>query len=209
VTKRPLGEISQRQRDNAYIWFPTGSFGLGVVASFTFCKLHDQPADIPDRGPLWSESDGDSLVYTMFLEEHIQLNNTDPQTIPQARRFGTAVMRWHAALPFTVAERSRLLDLNRSIPGKSFQKLVPSIDALPETTVVSGGIQTVSDGRELNRRWLAWREQRDEFANQGSLIQARHALREIVELSNLPEDDRDLQTFRLHLDQPQWRTEPS
>jgi Arc/MetJ-type ribon-helix-helix transcriptional regulator len=74
------------------------------------------------------------------------------------------------AVPFSEAERTWLF--SRYLQGEQ----VP--DGLYGSTaeVMSAGVRRVIQGRDLARRWWAWRRDEDEFAGQGGLDQARHVL---------------------------------
>ncbi len=209
-TPQFIGEIPQRQRDSAPV-MPGNSWNLrslGHTAIFTFASLHDMP---PDPPLAMSFEPIESLVSAMLLEDQLQLcaiGARNKQTVPAARRFGTAVLQWHAALPLTITERARLVDVQRVQKNISGETLSKALDALPRDTKISGGVRVTSDGPELKQRWQAWREQRDEFAGQGSLIQARHALRQIIELCGLPTDDGDLEWIQRDFAHPAYHIEP-
>jgi hypothetical protein len=147
---------------------------LGFIGVPLFANLGDMPDGPTDDDP---SDPYHSLYFAMLLEDLLQLRAANEPTAPKlARRLGTAVLQWHAALPFTVAERARLVDVVRVQKSPYPEATEKSLDAMPPRTQISGGVRVTSDGPALKRRWLAWRLQRDEFEGQGSLIQARHAL---------------------------------
>jgi hypothetical protein len=80
---------------------------------------------------------------------------------------------FHVALPFEEAERAYLIE-NIAFDGK---RPTETDDMLRhEARIVSRGIHKIIVGHELIRRWLAWRQQIDEYSGQGTLDQARIAL---------------------------------
>jgi hypothetical protein len=88
----------------------------------------------------------------------------------------------HAALPYDEAERVWLCEAFYS-EGNTPD---PEMAALPavrgrEVELVWSGLRHVVYGRDLLRRWWAWRRQTDEFRGQGTLPMARDALGNLYE----------------------------
>lgn len=90
-------------------------------------------------------------------------------------RFEPAWRSFQAALPFTVEERTWFLDPDGTTAERADKRN-------QEATIISAGVHKVVSGRELVRRWLAWRRETDEFEGQGTLDIAREALRSLHEL---------------------------
>jgi hypothetical protein len=87
------------------------------------------------------------------------------------------VFRYRVALPFDETERAWLYDAYEAAWGP---KCIQRIRA-QEARVMSAGLRRVVVGRDLMRRWWAWRRETDEYAGQGGLDAAREGLRAIVE----------------------------
>jgi hypothetical protein len=99
--------------------------------------------------------------------------------------------RLHASLPFSEPEREWLWSRQHK-PGQE----IPH-GLIGETAeIVSAGVLHVLQGRDLVRRWWAWRRERDEFAGQASLDEARQALATLTETlvieSNLPSEWQEI-----------------
>ena len=107
---RYIGEITQYRRDNAPIWELPSPTETGRAAIMAFSKLHDIPTKKSAERRLWPDASGrHSLPSALILEEMLQLQMfaTPPasasveaetaQAVASARRFGIAVMQWHAA----------------------------------------------------------------------------------------------------------------
>ena len=86
------------------------------------------------------------------------------------------LLRLHGAMPFDEVERDWLFEAHDETQGPNSITLIRRREA----TIVSGGLRRVVQGRDLIRRWWSWRRETDEFSGQGSLDQARDALRDLV-----------------------------
>lgn len=87
----------------------------------------------------------------------------------------------NTCLPFGEGERHWLLA--RALEEvKAYQDYGEFVTGLipVETTVISGGVQQVLNGRDLARRWPAWRREQQEFHGQGSLRKAQSLLAQII-----------------------------
>lgn len=107
------------------------------------------------------------------------------------REFEQVVSRltaaFHDALPFDDTERRWAVDVfERELGGgggvaHERRAATERFRATEDELTIDGVAQVVS-GRELGRRWWAWRRNADEFAERGSLDDARAALRGLTEL---------------------------
>jgi hypothetical protein len=87
------------------------------------------------------------------------------------------LFRYHTALPFDEAEREWLWQAYDAAWGPNSISIIRRREA----RVMSAGLRRVILGRDLMRRWWAWRRETDEYAGQGSLDAARESLRELIE----------------------------
>lgn len=69
-----------------------------------------------------------------------------------------------------------MLDTYRFAAGGQGAIDIPRFLRPRSPTIVEAGLRRVVKGRDLMRRWWAWRRDLDEFADQGGLDQARAAL---------------------------------
>ncbi len=118
---------------------------------------------------------------------------------------GTAVERfeplWHnfrVALPFSEAERHWFLNLDTDLEAKDTEVEMAEKLSSQEATIVSAGMHKIITGRDLVRRWLAWRRGTDEFKGQGTLDIARETLQDLHRLvtpdKSLPDSYISLRT---------------
>jgi hypothetical protein len=129
-------------------------------------------------------ADGQALADWLGLEHLLPMVEVDMPVELQGkarRQAYDALSTLHMALPFSEAERGWLVRLYR-------HSHVPTDETLPgmietrEAEIMSAGVKRVANGRELMRRWTAWRREADEFSGQGSFDQAREALQRVQEM---------------------------
>jgi len=130
----------------------------------------------------WHAADGEALTNYAELEWYVRhIRATDEVSVEE---MGDFVIKLHAlrqALPLTEAERNWIIDPSLGTVDAHEEHIVESI-GIHEPELVSAGVRRVVSGRDIMRRWLAWRRETDEYAGQGTLDLAREALRGIVEL---------------------------
>jgi hypothetical protein len=97
------------------------------------------------------------------------------------RKLHDTLLAFHTALPFNEAERGWLDQMHDRLCERSVKDIPRMIEGY-EDRIMMAGVQQVVNGRDLMRRWAAWRRETDEFAGQGSLDQAREALLSVQEL---------------------------
>lgn len=152
----------------------------------------------PDGSPGWDKHDRKAFDYYDDFQSGIAFIETavDFDPVPDGVPAGVSgddlgdlyrkFHRFHAALPFSEGERYWLLAADRRF-SKQDTDLVAGLLA-SHTTIVSAGIRQPLHGRDLVRRWAAWRRETDEFAGQGSLDEAHTVLRSIA-AQLLPEQE--------------------
>lgn len=143
------------------------------------------PPEYIDHG--WHCADGDALQslgeFEYFL---VHTRATAEVSAEEMQKFDSKLAAFQTALPFTEAERYWLVK-GKGRVAVHYEHIEKSIGQ-HEEEVVSAGIRKVINGRDLMRRWLAWRRETDEYANQGTLDIAREALRGMVEMLNPGEE---------------------
>jgi hypothetical protein len=164
----PMGEASGN---------PYGDAGEEVgFHAWQMLELFSQDLD-----PTW-QYDYDAEALNNLLEMDVwipHIRATGEVDIEEMTEFTQNLAGFGAALPLTAPERNWLV--------QRFNALDPYFDSVAKTLggcedeIVSGGIRRVVRGDELLKRWIAWRRQTGDYANQGTLDLAREALRGVVE----------------------------
>jgi hypothetical protein len=134
--------------------------------------------------PRWDDTDQQGFHFLFGLQSDI--NCIDP-SYDDTISTGEIIDPWHGiatALPFSEAERYWMLEAQRRHWRTHRQRdpevpLTESIVSV-ETTVMSAGVRQVLRGRDLARRWAAWRREADEFSGQGGLTTALSMLNHIA-----------------------------
>lgn len=144
-----------------------------------------------DEQPRWDRVD--ERAFLCLVDMNAGLPFLDPSESVEGRDVADLFRhfrRFHAALPFAEGERHWLLGAYKTIPRESLPKGMTPREAfqlrgisdvvaglaVTETVIISAGLRTRVIGRDLIRRWAAWRREADEFAGQGSLLEARNML---------------------------------
>ncbi len=184
---------------------PKETYSLTVGA---FDALLDiwEGAPVPDSGERrWFVSDHDALRASMAFEDRIRSKGLPPEVPTDVRAdLSSYIDRWHAALPFNEAEREIVCSAYRADSGEvGAYREIPSQIRRQEFEIVNAGLRSVVRGRDLMRRWWAWRREADEFAGQDSLSQAKAALLQLVG-QFLPADHIPPPISRDIQDQEQW-----
>ena len=170
----PFGE-RDRPKPGPFGWIGSGLIQTAEqLVGFLSEDLEWSPGD-----PLVCE-DADSLALTYWLE----FDSAIPlmampfeMTGDFSKRLHDTILAVRTALPFNEAERAWLYDGTRSGHDPSLPKQVPERFEHMEGTIMVDGVRRPVSGHELMSRWLAWRRQTDEYEGQGSLDQAREALK--------------------------------
>jgi hypothetical protein len=164
---------------------PYGSSGeeIGGLARHML-DLFSQDID-PAHG---YHDDAEALSFLLDIDAHRHhIRATGEVSMEEMEEFDQHWKALDAALPITGPERSWLA--MRFVWGTD-----PYYDSVAkdlggqEAEIVSGGIRRVLRGDDLLKRWIDWRRQAGDYANQGTLDLAREALRGIVEKLVLYED---------------------
>jgi hypothetical protein len=111
-----------------------------------------------------------------------------PSTTPLVNRirFNDHMASLRAAIPVSEAERKWLFDGSDDRQLGQYRGLSDphslEIARDSEASLVSAGVIRVVHGRDLLQRWWSWRRETGEYADQGSLDQARSALKGVIGL---------------------------
>jgi len=125
------------------------------------------------HGWYWAEDDALALVSELEMSApHIRA--TGEVLVAEMDQFHTGITAVRLALPLTEAERVFLREDGPDVLLKDILQYGGDF--------IAQGVRQPIDGRDMVRRWLAWRRETDEFAGQGTLDVAREALRGIVQL---------------------------
>jgi hypothetical protein len=90
---------------------------------------------------------------------------------------------FHTALPFSEAERVWIMR-TCSEHSEIHSQEVLDVIGRQEGEIVASGLRQRVSGRDLMHRWLSWRRETDEYADQGTLDIAREALLGLATLLN-------------------------
>jgi len=150
------------------------------------------PEELDELGWYWPE--GDALSTLVSMEVSIpMIRATGDVSVEEMEQFQTTVVAYHLALPITAAERSWLLRVERGADPHSHH-LLNGIGVVDEE-IVANGLRQRLNGRDMLRRWLAWRRETEEFEGAGTLDLARENLRGMIEL--LLPNERLPKSYRL------------
>lgn len=129
--------------------------------------------EVPDRPAAYGALD--ALEY---IEEHAPLIHytlSPEEAWVRLGAQGLHLISFHAALPFSEAERGYMFE-NMSFDNPPKDDEWDFYDG----EIISEGVRKHVVARTLINRWLAWRQQTDEFEGQGSLDQARTTLAYLI-----------------------------
>jgi len=133
----------------------------------------------PNEQTLYEDAKGGMMELYGDLELWLTMYEADARGEPRflfQRKFVNLVQSFHTALPHDEAERRWLYDNH----GKVMRERGEVRDI--EAEVMSGGIRRVIHGRELVRRWIAWRRESDEYTAHNGVGVARSALAGVITL---------------------------
>ncbi len=161
---------------------------FGMAPALLGLKAYDALYDLCDvaewseaRRGYWAPSDKRSLQGWFNIEEKTAPAQAEPTiNIDQVDHMNELLFQYHAALPFDEVEREWLHKTYAEAWGPNSIGIVRR----QEAAVVSGGLHRVVYGRDLMRRWWAWRRETDEFQGQGTVDLAREALRALIETTH-------------------------
>lgn len=149
-----------------------GTFAISMLEELLESKQVTRPRN--SAAVAWDK--GDRRAFNSFQELDTGIKFIEPAREVDGSDLGDlhrTFGRLHAALPFTEPERAWLWGANgRDAP----EGLVGEA-----AEIMAGGVLRVVQGRDLVRRWWAWRRETDEFAGQGSLDEARQTLGMLAE----------------------------
>ena len=147
--------------------------------------LCDPPAWTSDSRWRWVQGDRIALHNWYVLE----IEKVDALAEPTLDRNQVGdilglVSEFHSTLPFDEAEGNWLLGLYGAMfsnTDTTTSAIVSRIRQRQPEEIISSGLRRVIDGRDLLRRWWAWRRDTDEYAGQGALDLSRDALYTMID----------------------------
>lgn len=141
--------------------------------------LSGEPEPLGDRAQGMPKTDNRALEGWLSMESVVPLLDDPDDGVLQKKGYD-ALLAFHIALPYNEAERQWLTQVD-SASERTPDDLSRLIEGC-EDRIMMAGVQQVVSGRDLMRRWTAWRRETDEFAGQGSLDKAREALQSVQAL---------------------------
>ena len=136
--------------------------------------LEERPTWEPGQTRRWSWTDKVSFLLWNQLESHL------PEVDGAALRNALVepVNTLHTALPYSEAERHWLVHTSWRSGDTGSKWLARTRQQ--EVQLISNGLIRIIYGRDLVRRWWAWRRQTDEYTGQDSLSLACDGLTGII-----------------------------
>jgi hypothetical protein len=162
----------------------------GLIADISHAVLLDPTHWTPGKLH-WVQSDHSALFGLVQLEQarephHANLDYPWEKREALEARFREVRNTFHGALPFSEPERYWLTTtytrLRLSEESDDDSPLVSRIRK-QEGEIMASGLRQVVKGRDLMRRWWAWRRETAEFEGQGNLVIASAALTDALNLT--------------------------
>jgi hypothetical protein len=155
---------------------PFGDVGIEIMhyADELVSSLSGEPASLDESGAM-PTADCTALANWLTLEHLVPLVDVPVELEGDVRqRAHDALSALHTALPFSEAERGWLVRLyrHRSPTGEDLPAMIKTCNS----EVMDSGIKREIVGRDLMRRWIAWRREDAEYTDQHSVSEARNAL---------------------------------
>lgn len=137
----------------------------------------------PFERPRWDSDDLKGFEDFIEVDSGVAFLEPAPDPIVSGDRLAQLfrnVRELNASLPFREGERHWLIAawLANREPKPSAR--VEAVAEAEDTTVISAGLRQDLDGRDLVRRWAAWRREEHEFDGQDSRRRAQTLLRSIT-----------------------------
>jgi hypothetical protein len=152
---------------------------LGIHAKDLLYDLCVLPTWSEERRWRWVQGDKHAFHNWFTVEEHVPAALAEPGlSVDQVDTITGVLGDVNVALPYDEAERYWLFAAYSEAYGPDS---ISTIRQREPEEIVSRGLRRVIDGRDLMRRWWAWRRETDEFRGQGTLDIAREALRKLIE----------------------------
>ncbi len=156
--------------------FEIGLYGKSLMDYLS--PEHEQPSDTV----AWTAADYDG--FNDFQELQIlELKLPIAPTVDWGDRFhlNIAFREYNMALPYNEGERRWLLSKFLAARHYGYDRIdsVELVKSLDDRMMMSG-VRRVVHGRDLMRRWIAWRRQVDEFSGQDGPFMARITLESII-----------------------------
>lgn len=141
---------------------------LAVTAGDMVSQLSQVPRQSDSRRVRWLSSDYSTFYDWQELERTVPLAFAE-LSVEDGYGLADQLERLHCALPYSEAERRWLRVDKAELPAGSgrWESM-----RRQEIAVLSNGLVHVMHGREVLRKWWAWRRETDEFVGQGSIDEA-------------------------------------
>jgi len=153
---------------------------LGLSAHDALYDLSEDARWSGERRGYWLPTDRRAFEGWLSVEYHVPDAQADPEiTAEQLSHVDGLLFKYRAALPYNEAERYWLFGV---LDDLEHSRGLIGVIRRHEGQIVSGGLRQVVYGRDLTRRWWAWRRQIEQFQGQGTVDVAREALRELIEI---------------------------
>jgi hypothetical protein len=159
------------------------SYGLPGVQVGEFAVLlrdriaasGEQPPVPPGQAREWDDADRTSFGFLLDMEESLPMLDDVVEDVPSRL---PEIGRFHAALPFTDAEREWLLAKQKALwePRSEHLRQIHAGTFSVKQRIVELGEEQHVAGADMVRRWAAWRRNADEFAENSSREDAAYAL---------------------------------
>jgi hypothetical protein len=169
------------------LYNPTGNaygfngYGAGIVGHSLLDDLSEPllESERDERG--WYYPEGGALAALSEFDGQVpNIRAGGEVSLEEMEAFTARLDAFRLALPLSEAERHWMHRVEGAIDPHSyhFEAQIGHVD----DEVIALGLRTRIDGRDMLRRWRAWRRETDEYAGQGTLDLAREALRGVVQL---------------------------
>jgi hypothetical protein len=154
-----------------------GAIYVGCIAADALADLTVEPNWSAGQRRQWIGRDGWSFHECQEIDQAVPHARAELD-VSDAAVLSNLLHSFHTALPYSQAEWHWLHEAYYDLPvGPGRWNIIRR----QEIQLVSSGLRQVVYGRDLLRRWWAWRRQTDEFQGQGTLDIARGALAGLVE----------------------------
>jgi hypothetical protein len=137
---------------------------------------------LPSHPPVWDKADEMALSYLLRIEERLPSPSFERELGEPIETHFPDLARFHAALPFTDAEREWLVAKSRALwqfEPKDMQAIHDRTLSIEQKITELGAQQGVA-GADMVRRWAAWRRNADEFKENSTREDAAYALDKLV-----------------------------
>lgn len=142
--------------------------------------VHDS---IPNRPPIWNKADDMAFSCFLDLEERLPSPSFERERGEPIETHFPDLERFHAAVPFTAAERDWLVAKSRAlweVEPKDMLAIHNGTFSMEQKIIELGAQQGVA-GTDMVRRWAAWRRNLHEFRDHPTSEEAGDALARLIQ----------------------------